>query len=245
MNIRFPSYLTIISILALLSGCASDDAIKKTEAEVQYDEAKQKINQGQYNAAAFDLEKFSASFPYSSYATKGELLRIFAAYKGAEFILTETLSNRFLERHPKHPHVDYAKYMLAMSHYMQKSSKEHDTTHNQLAIDGFNRLLKEHPGSQYAKDGRSRLQNLYDAIAEHELTIGKYYFDRDRYVAAANRFQKVLKEYQTTSAIEESLYYLAASYAEMGLKKDARQIAVLLRHNYPNSEWSSEVKEFL
>jgi outer membrane protein assembly factor BamD len=64
-------------------------------------------------------------------------------------------------------------------------------------------------------------------------------------VAAANRFQKVVKEYQTTSAIEESLYYLAASYAEMGLSKDARQMALLLRHNYPDSRWSSKAKDFL
>ena len=244
MNIRLLIHLSIHSTLALLSGCASDD-IKYTQAKDEYEAAKEQINKGNYNEAANDLDKFSANFPYSSYATKGELLRIFASYKGKEFILTETLSNSFVERHPTHVHVDYAKYMLAMSHYMQKGSEEHDPTHNKLAIEGFEQLIKEHPGSQYAKDGKSRLQKLYNTVAEHELVVGKYYFDRERYVAAANRFQKVVKEYQTTSAIEESLYYLAASYAEMGMSKDARQMAILLRHNYPKSDWSSKVKEFL
>ncbi|NWF38732.1 outer membrane protein assembly factor BamD [Mariprofundus sp. NF] len=245
MNIRLFSHLSIISMLLILSGCASDEAYDKAGAEKQYDAAKQKINLGQYNAAAFDLEKFSATFPYSSYATKGELLRIFSSYRGGEYILTETLSNSFIERHPKHKHVDYAKYMLAMSFYMQRTTKEHDQTHNKNAINNFDRLIKEHPASKYAKDVKPRIQKLYNTIGEHELEVGKYYFDRDRYVAAANRFQKVVKEYQTTSAIEESLYYLAASYAEMGLAKDARQMATLLRHNYPNSSWSSKAEDFL
>jgi len=244
MNIRFLIYLSMLSILALLSSCASDD-VKYTQAKDEYAAAKEQVNKGRYSDAAADLDKFSANFPYSSYAPKAELLRIFASYKSGEYILSETLSNSFVERHPTHPDIDYAKYMLAMSHYMQKGSADNDTTHNKLAIEGFEQLIKQHPGSQYAKDGKSRLQRLYNTIAEHELTVGKYYFDRDRYVAAANRFQKVVKEYQTTSAIEESLYYLAASYAEMGMSKDARQMAILLRHNYPKSDWSSKVKEFL
>ncbi|NWF36501.1 outer membrane protein assembly factor BamD [Mariprofundus sp. KV] len=245
MNIRLFSQLSIASLLLLLSGCATDEAYDKAGAEKQYDAAKQKINLGQYNAAAFDLEKFSATFPYSSYATKGELLRIFSAYRGGEYTLTETLSESFIERHPKHKHIDYAKYMLAMSYYMQRSTKEHDQTHNKKAIESFERLIREHPTSKYAKDVQPRIQKLYNSIGEHELLVGKYYFDQDRYVAAANRFQKVVKEYQTTSAIEESLYYLAASYAEMGLSKDARQMALLLRHNYPDSRWSSKAKDFL
>ncbi|ATX81595.1 Beta-barrel assembly machine subunit BamD [Mariprofundus ferrinatatus] len=244
MNIRLLRHLSVIPLLALFSGCASDD-IEYTEAEKQYEAAKKRVEKGEYNMAAFELEKFSANFPYSTYAAKGELLRIFAAYKGSEFILSEMLSESFVERHPKHPHVDYALYMLAMSHYKQRGSESKDPTHNKLAIEAFKRLISEHPRSKYAKDGQARLQKLYDTIASHELIVGKYYFDRERYVAAANRFQTVIKEYQTTSAIEESLYYLAASYAEMGLFKDARQMALLLRHNYPNSEWSSRVKEYL
>lgn len=242
MNIHRLGLFSIISVLPLLAGCASDEAVKSTEAELQYEAAKKKISKGEYDAATFDLEKFSTDFPYSSYATKGELLRIFSAYKGKEYVLSETLSEGFVERHPKHGSVDYAKYILAMSYYMQKGDPENDQTYNRLAIEGFKRLLKEHPGSKYAKDGKARLQKLYNSIAKHELIVGKFYFDRNQHVAAANRFQKVVKEHQTTDSIEEALYYLTATYIEMELSKDARQTALLLRHNYPNSEWSSKAR---
>jgi outer membrane protein assembly factor BamD len=141
--------------------------------------------------------------------------------------------------------VAYAKYLLAMSHYKQVSDADNDQSATKLTIDAFKKLIKQHPGSSYARDAASRLQSLYNKLSSHELTVGKYYFGKERYVAAANRFQIILEKYQTTPAIEEALYYLAASYAKLGITGSAREIAMLLRHNYPNSEWSSRAADFL
>jgi len=245
MNLNLRKLTLLILTLAVVAGCAKHEQPFKSGAEREYEAAKELMNKGSYGIVAKNLEKFSANYPYSKYAIQAELLRIFAAYKDAEFILSETLSKKFTERHPTHANVDYAKYMLAMSYYRQRSPAEKDATMNQLAIDAFKRLLKDHPGSAYAKDGQSRLQSLFNTLAKHELTIGKFYYDRDRFVAAANRFQQVVRLYQTTPAIEESLYYLAASYAKMNMGQDARQTAILLRHNYPNSSWSSKAKRYL
>ena len=245
MNITSVTCIPLVLTLALLAGCASDDAMHKTEAQQGYEQAKAGLNKGHYAKVSTDLEKFTANHPYSKYAVQAELLRIFATYKDSEFVLSETLSKQFMERHPTHANVDYAKYMLAMSYYQQRSPAEKDPTMNGLAIKAFQQLLKEHPDSAYAKDGKSRLQSLFNSLARHELTVGKFYFDKDRFVAAANRFQTIVKTYQTTPAIEESLYYLAASYARMGLATDAHQVALLLRHNYPRSSWSSKAKRYL
>ena len=240
-------FATIIIMTSLLfSGCGKhEDANYKSGAEKEYLKAKAEMAKGRYGAVAMSLDKFSVNYPYSRYAIPADLLRIFAAYKDGEFVLSETLSKHFIERHPTNANVDYAKYMLAMSFYKQRSAPEKDATMNQNAIDAFKRLLKEHPASAYAQDGRSRLQSLYNSLAKHELTVGKFYFDRDRFIAAANRFQGIVRRYQTTPSIEEALYYLAASYANMDLDKDAHQITVLLRHNYPNSSWSAKAKRYL
>ena len=236
-------YLFMLVLLILLGGCASDQYKDTTQGE--YDKIKQRIDKGEYSAAAFSLEQFISKHPYSRHAIQGELLRIFAAYKANELDLAETLSLRFIDRHPRHPNIDYAKYMLGMSYFKHRGDAKHDPTQNQEAIDAFKRLINEHPDSTYAKDGKSRLQTLLNTLAEHELHVGKYYYDRDLFVAAANRFQEVVTRYQTTPAIEEALYYLASSYAEMGMKKDARQSAILLKHNHPNSPWSKKAARFL
>jgi len=237
-------YLTILVFIALLGGCATNDQhIDTTQNE--YDKIKKRMDKGEYSAAAWDLEQFKTKHPYSRLAIQSELLRIFAAYKGDELILAETLSTRFIDSHPRHLNIDYAKYMLAMTYFKQRGDAKHDPSQNQQAIDAFNRLINEHPDSSYAKDGKSRLQSLYNSLASHELHVGKLYYDRDLFVAAANRFQEVVKRYQTSPAIEEALYYLASTYEKMGMKKDARQSAMLLQHNHPKSSWSRKAARFL
>lgn len=240
---RWSQLSTLIALLAL-AACASAPEYTD-DATADYARAKHLIAKGDYGQANMMLEKYDAKHPYSQYSIRVELLRIFAAYKNGEYVLSETLSDRFIDRHPRHPDVTYAKYMLGMSHMKESGPADRDPTQTLAAVDAFKRLIREHPQSSYARDGARRLQQLYDKLAAHELSVGKYYFDRERYVAAANRFQTVVQDYQTSSAIEESLYYLAASYHALGLGKDSHDIAVLLRHNYPRGEWSNKSKRFL
>jgi len=236
--------LTFALIAVFIVGCASDK-VEKTAAQIDYDAAKKELKHGRYAEVTLDLQHFSTKHPYSKLATQAELLRLFSAYKDSEFILSETLSKEFISRHPRHPSVDYAKYMLAMSHYRQSSSAEKDAKQSMEAIAGFKRLLREHPASPYAKDGANRLQRLFNKLAEHELNIGRFYFNKGRYVASANRFQVIVEKYQTTPAIEEGLYWLAASFDKLGITDNARETAELLTHNYPNSEWSRKASRFL
>ena len=238
-------FALLFSLLLLLAGCAGKDLDPTESAKADYEKAKFLLDDHDYSMANILLEKFGARHPYSQYAVQAELLRVFAAYKNREYVLSETLAKQFAERHPRHPDVAYAKYMLAMSHYKQISDEDRSQAATKLAIDAFTTVVKDHPESQYAKDALPRLQKLTNKLSAHELTVGKYYFDHERYVAAANRFQIVLEKYQTTPSIEEALYYLAASYAKLGITDSAREMAILLRHNYPRSEWSSKAADFL
>lgn len=238
-------FILCFTILFLLAGCFGKELPPTESAKIDYEKAKHYLDNGDYGKANLFLENFAAQHPYSQYAVQAELLRAFAAYKNSEYILSGTLSDQFVKRHPRHPDVAYAKYLLAMTHYRQVSSEDRDQSATELTIDAFKKLISQYPESDYAKDAAPRLQSLYNKISSHELTVGKYYFDKERYVAAANRFQVVLDKYQTTPAIEEALYYLAASYSKLGITESAREIAILLQHNYPKSEWSSKAAYLL
>ncbi len=230
----------LVSVL-LFAACAADKEFVSPEKD--YAKAKRLIDEGAYNQAAMFLEKFPANYPYSNYTIQAEILRAYASYKGGEYPLAEILCEEFIDRHPRHPDIAYIKYLLGMTHFKEIARIENDQKQTTAAIESFEKLIDEHPGTQYAKEVQGRLQKLYNRLAEHELFIGKFYFDQSRYVAAANRFQGILKKYQTTPAIEEALYYLAASYSALKLEDDAKQIATLLQHNYPSSEWSEKAAE--
>jgi len=240
-----PFTLICIIALTLLSGCGKEEVTASDSAKADYERAQFLINAGDYGKANIFLEKFSSKHPYSHHIAQAALLRIYAAFKNQEFILSETLSTRFIKRHPRHPDLVYAEYMLGMSHLKQTVASQRNPAPTKRAIKAFKKLIKDFPSSEYVKEVRIHLQNLHNKLADHELYIGKYYFDQQRYVAAVNRLQVVLKDYQTTPAIEESLYYLSASFAALKLKDNARDIAILLHHNYPKSEWSEKAAAFL
>jgi len=217
-----------------------------TTPKADYEKAKKMVmEQKNYDMAAYFLQKFASAHPYSHYTPQAELLRAYAAYKGDELPLVEFICQHFISLHPKHPDVVYAEYLLAMAYFQERSPPENDQTMTMKAINEFKLVIREHPDTAYAKDASRHLQHLYNSLAGHEVTVGKFYFDHKQYVAAANRFQTVIRSYQTTPSIKEALYYLAASYAALGLKTDAHQTAVLLQSNYPRSKWSAKAKAFL
>ncbi|KJV98486.1 tetratricopeptide repeat family protein [Rickettsia amblyommatis str. Darkwater] len=54
-------------------------------------------------------------------------------------------------------------------------------------------------------------------------------------MAAINRFEEVIDNYQTTSHAVEALYRLAESYMMLGLPDEAKKYASVLGYNYPDS----------
>jgi outer membrane protein assembly factor BamD len=78
---------------------------------------------------------------------------------------------------------------------------------------------------------------IVNALAEYEVHVARYYYRRAAYLAAANRAQLAVREYQGTPAAEEALYILAASYDKLGLdalRSDAERV---LKLNYPNTRF--------
>ena len=230
------NYVMMVCIL-FLSACAGKHEEASGSAKADYQHAQELMDTQHYARATIFLEKFSSKHPYSEYATQAELLRIDAAYADEEYILSETLALRFLKRHPRHPRLAYVRYMLAMSYVHESGALERDQVATHHAVDALKDVLKYAPDSKYAQVSRQHLQNMLNKLAAHEVYVGKFYFDHERYVAAANRFQVVLKDYQITPSIEEGLYYLAASYKKLHLEVQAKEVIALLAYNYPKSVW--------
>ena len=67
--------------------------------------------------------------------------------------------------------------------------------------------------------------------------IGRYYFDKKKWIAAINRFKFIVDNYETTIYVEEAVHRLVEVYYIIGLKKEASKYAKLLGYNYQSSEW--------
>ena len=67
--------------------------------------------------------------------------------------------------------------------------------------------------------------------------LGRYYFDKKKWIPAINRFRVVIDQYDTTIYAEEALHRLVEVHYTIGLVDEAEKYAQLLGYNYQSSSW--------
>jgi outer membrane protein assembly factor BamD len=151
----------------------------------------------------------------------------------------------FLDLHRTHILAPYAQFRLGESHFRIARSIDRDPDPIHKAIAAFERLQKEFPNSRYEAQAIQRIGDCHDWLAQTHLFVGQFYYRRDSFLAAAHRFDQIMKEYPDKSVAPEALYYLALSYKEMGANDWASEKLILLAEKYPNSEAAQDGKKLL
>ena len=67
--------------------------------------------------------------------------------------------------------------------------------------------------------------------------LGRHYIKKKKWISAINRFQNILKNYETTIYSEEAIHRLVEIHYTIGLEDEAKKYASLLGYNYLSSEW--------
>ena len=101
----------------------------------------------------------------------------------------------------------------------------------------FNIIVRDFPKSEYAIDAEFKLDLINDILASKEMYVGRYYFEKKKWIPSINRFKTVIENYDTTIYTEEALHRLVEIYYILGLKNEAQKYAKLLGYNYQSSEW--------
>lgn len=237
--------------LSLLAGCGllpeQIDETRNWSASRLYANAKEALNDGNFERAIKLFETLEARYPFGAYAQQAQLEVAYAYYKGNEPVSAIAATERFIKLHPNHPHVDYAYYLRGLANFVEDRSlfarfgdqdmSDRDPKAAREAFDAFQQLANRFPDSRYTPDAVARMKYLVNALAAHEVHVARYYFKRGAYVAAANRGKYVLEHYQQSPALEEALALMTASYDRLGLSDLRDDAERVLRLNFPESPY--------
>lgn len=216
-----------------------------------YAQAEKNVAKEKFPAAAKDFEALEARFPYGEYSDKAQLGLINAYYKQNEPALAISAADRFIRMNPRHPQVDYAYYLKGLVafdqnysftfRYLPLDKSARDSSSATESFDAFKELLDRFPNSQYAPEARQRMVFLRSQLANHELSVVRYYIKRGAYLSAANRANYIVKHFEKTSAVPLALAALVKCYSELGMQSLADDALKTLQTNFPDSE---ELKVF-
>jgi outer membrane protein assembly factor BamD len=153
--------------------------------------------------------------------------------------------SHFLELHRTHILASYAVFRIGESQMKLTKGIQRDPSPIQKAIEAFERLRKDFPGSRYDSPALLKIQECHDLMAQTHLFVGEFYYRRGSYLAAAHRFQQIMKLYPDRPAAPDALYFLALSYHDLGADDWASEQLTLLAEKYPGSTHSGEAKSLL
>ena len=246
---RFPlsRWLGLAGLTVLLVACsgAKKDAYIEKPVDDLYNQAMDQMVEERYDQAAKTFDQVESQHPYSVWATKSQLMSAYALYEAEDYNQAVIAADRYIQLHPGNRDVDYAYYLKAISYYVQIVDVGRDQKTTELALKALDDVVRRFPGTKYARDAQLKLNFARDHLAGKEMEIGRYYLKRDQYLAAMNRFKRVIDKYQTTTHVPEALERLVECDLALGLTGEAKRNAAVLGYNYPGNAWYGDAYALL
>ena len=242
---RFIKFFSIFLLIIFFNSCSKDiskkSVIKEKGLELQvleaYEEGIDNLEKGDALYAAKKFNEAETLFPQSEWAPKSSLMAAYSYYSQDYYEDAIGELQRFIKVYPFYKNLDYAYYLLGLCWYEQIIDEKKDLETIIKAKEKFTYLINNYPNTEYALDAEFKIDLINDTLASKEMYIGRYYFDKKKWISAINRFRTVIDEYETTIYTEEALHRLVEVYYTIGLKEEAKKYAQFLGYNYQSSEW--------
>ncbi|MBA3597590.1 MAG: outer membrane protein assembly factor BamD [Methylibium sp.] len=247
------SRVALATLLGLvLAGCNTTptDETAGMSTEKLYGEAKDEASVGNWERATMLYGRLEARAAGTPLAQQAQLDLAYAFYRSGEKAQAETTIERFIKLHPSSPALDYAYYLQGLINFNEnlgllgnlarQDLSERDQRASRDAYQSFKQLVQQFPDSKYAPDAQLRMNYIVNTLAQYEVHVARYYYRRGAYVAAANRAQQAVQEFQSAPATEEALFIMTLAYDRLSLpdlRDDARRV---LTQSFPQSSYVTE-----
>ena len=239
------SKLLIIFIIFSLNSCKKStkeislikELNQKDELISAYNEGVESLDQGDAFYAAKKFLEAELLFPQSDWASKSVLMAAYSYYLQDYYFEATSNLERFIKTYPKDSRMAYVHYLLGMCFYENIAGEKKDLQQLLSAKKQFNIIIDKYPSTDFALDSRFKIDLINDVLASKETYVGRHYIKKEKWIAAINRFQNILNQYQTTVYAEEAIHRLVEIHYKIGLEEEAKKYASLLGYNYLSGEW--------
>ena len=232
--------LTLMLVSSLsLQGCSTlNSLIEKPDDEKTveefYTDATEAFQDQQWDVAIQNYEKLKAYFPYGRYAEQTHLELAYAYYRYDEPESAILEMEEFIRLYPKHKNIAYAYYLKALAadsiirswldNFLTDPATR-DVKSAQRAYRYYTDLITLYPDSKYASVASKRLVILRNQMARHELKVAQFYYNKEAYLAAANRAKYIIENYSRSASTIDALEMMNQSYRKLGMEEVQMDVA--------------------
>lgn len=249
MSIR--SMISLLFFLAWISGCSSislpsmpwrSGTKADPTAEALYDEGMRNFNEKRYVRAIDNFSKIRTDFPFSPQVTQIELKIADAYYLNQQYPEAINAFKEYQSMHPTNENIPFVILRLGQAHFDQFTSADRDQKNTEIAKGYFETVVTNYPKSPEAAQAREKLAKALEYLAEHEFNAAEFYFKQEKYPAARDRFEEIVRKYKDTPTAVKSLFFLGESYRNEKNAIRANLAYEALIQHYPQSKYAAQAR---
>jgi len=205
--------------------------------KVLFDRAMDAMQHNRFDVARLSLQTMINTYPDSEYIARAKLAvgdSWYAEGGSAGLAQAEIEYKDFITFFPNLPEAAEAQLKVANIHYRQMEKPDRDYTHAKRAEEEYKQLIQQFPDSKLVPEGKQRLREVQEVLAEREFRIGRFYYLKESWPAAIARFKSLVDTYPLYSGADDALFLLGQAYEHQAdraraLKSDEATRAKLVR----------------
>jgi outer membrane protein assembly factor BamD len=218
------SLLSVLAVLLMITAaCSNKKAVNplanvgsKQPDKVLFDKAMDAMKHNRFDVARMTLQTLINTYPDSEFIARAKLAvgdSWYAEGGTASLAQAEQEYRDFETFFPNMPEAAEAQLKIANIQYQQMEKADRDYTHAKRAEDEYRNLIMQYPDNpKLVKEGKERLLEVQEVLAEREFDIGKFYFFRQSYPASIARLKTLVEKYPLYSKADEALFLLGQNY---------------------------------
>ncbi len=240
--------LILFSVLFFIVSCSSNDSDELVNDQSFYDnnkyqdyqlyeKAEEYIIEEQFDLALAQLDKIEVIFPSSEYASKSMLLRAYIHFLIKDYEKTRAIAESYKNFYPGSNDIIYANYLDAMTYYILIKKTDYSQKNANEALKKFTFILNAYPNNKYEIDIITRIELINNNLALSKMKTAKFYLNNKNNTGALIYFLDIFDNHNSSTSIEETLYYLTKIYYSFEEIDLAKKYASILGYNFPQSIW--------
>ena len=218
------SFIAVLGVLLIItSACTNKKSVNplanvgsKQPDKVLFDKAMDAMKHNRFDVARITLQTLINTYPDSEFIARAKLAvgdSWYAEGGTASLAQAEQEYRDFETFFPNMPEAAEAQLKIANIQYQQMEKADRDYTHAKRAEDEYRNLIMQYPDNpKLVKEGKERLLEVQEVLAEREFEIGRFYYLRGSYPASVARLKTLVEKYPLYSGADEALYVLGQNY---------------------------------
>jgi outer membrane protein assembly factor BamD len=223
MSSRFSLIAFLSTLLLITAACTNKKSSNplanvgsKQPDKVLFDRSMDAMKHNRFDVARMTLQTLINTYPDSEFIARAKLAvgdSWYAEGGTASLAQAEQEYRDFETFFPNMPEAAEAQLKIANIQYQQMEKSDRDYTHAKRAEDEYRNLIMQYPDNpKLVKEGKERLLEVQEVLAEREFDIGKFYYLRLSYPASIARLKTLVEKYPLYSHADEALFILGQNY---------------------------------